>query len=288
MPPRSSARSRGPRAGHAALLALALLLGACQGDRPSAQPADAEPTPADGGGPGAPGTPTYRVEVVREYPHDRGAFTQGLEFHDGVLYESTGLEGQSSLRKVELETGRVLQRQVVPPPHFAEGITVLDGKLYQLTWKSGRGFIYDPQTLALRDSFSYAGEGWGLTNDGTQLILSDGSSRLRFLDPAGFRVTRTVEVTDGGLPVANLNELEYIDGEVWANVWQTEWIARIDPATGRVTGWVDVRGLLLPAERSGTEDVFNGIAYDRANQRLVVTGKFWPKLVEIRVRVPGG
>jgi len=227
--------------------------------------------------------PTYGVEIVSNRPHDPDAFTQGLVFHDGVLYESTGLHGRSSVRKVDLETGRVLARRSVARQYFAEGLTIFQGRVVQLTWQSQKGFVYD---LGLRPTreFAYAGEGWGLTHDGTSLIMSDGTSRLRFLDPATFTVRRVLDVTAGGDPVDSLNELEFVRGEVYANVWPTDWIVRIDPVSGRVVGRVDLTGLLAPHERRGTEDVANGIAYDAAGDRLFLTGKLWSRLYEVRLR----
>ena len=228
--------------------------------------------------------PVSTIEVVQSFPHDTAAFTQGLEFHDGALYESTGLEGRSSLRHVELESGRVLQEHHLAPQYFAEGLTIVDGRIYQLTWKNGRGFVYDLRTLAPVDSFSYPGEGWGLAHDGRHLIMSDGSATLRFLDPKTYQEVRRLEVREGDAPLYSINELEYVNGELLANIWQTEWIARIDPATGQLKGWIDVRGLLPATMRTGREDVLNGIAYDSTTKRLFVTGKLWPRLFEVRIR----
>ena len=227
--------------------------------------------------------PTFGYEVVQSWPHDPGAFTQGLVYRDGRLYEGTGMNGASSLREVELATGAVRRRYPLARQYFGEGITLLGGRLYQLTWRSQLGFIYDAETFQLVGQFSYTGEGWGLTDDGTSLILSDGTSTLRFLDPTTFAVRRTVKVTDNGREVPELNELEYVKGELYANVWRQDRIARIDPATGRVTGWIDLTGLLRPEEQTGSEDVLNGIAYDAAGDRLLVTGKRWPKLFHIRL-----
>ena len=228
-------------------------------------------------------TPAFGFEVVQRWPHDPAAFTQGLVYRDGALYESTGQYGESSLRKVELETGAVVRRHELADPYFGEGLALLKGRLFQLTWRSQVGFIYDAATFQPVGQFHYSGEGWGLTEDGTSLILSDGTSTLRFLDPVSFEVRRTVKVTDDGKEVIRLNELEYVNGEVFANVWMSDRIARIDPTTGRVTGWIDLTGLLPPEERSGREDVLNGIAYDAANDRLFVTGKYWPRLFQIRL-----
>jgi glutamine cyclotransferase/nitroreductase len=232
--------------------------------------------------------PTDGFKVVNTYPHDPKAFTQGLIYRDGVLYESTGLTNQSTLRKVELATGRVLQQTKLDDKYFAEGLTEFNGRLLQLTWKDGLGFVYDRATLAFRESFKYYGEGWGLTHDGVRLILSDGeaSSGLRFLDPVSFVETGHVVVKDQGQPVGELNELEFVRGEVYANIWQTDRIARINPATGEVVGWIDLTGLLSPADHAGA-DVLNGIAYDAATNRLFVTGKLWPKLFEIQLAPKG-
>jgi glutamine cyclotransferase len=227
--------------------------------------------------------PVYGYEVVHAWPHDANAFTQGLVFQDGKLLESTGQEGHSSLRRVELETGKVLQKVDVPEPYFAEGITLLKGKIYQLTWQHQLGFIYDAWTFEQVGKFNYQGEGWGLANDGQSLILSDGSDQIRFLDPANFQVQRTIAVIDGRTRVIEINELEYIHGEIYANIWHADRIARIDPQTGRVVGWINLAGLLKSGEVQDEEAVLNGIAYDEAGDRLFVTGKLWPKLFEIRV-----
>jgi glutaminyl-peptide cyclotransferase len=226
-------------------------------------------------------TPVYGYRVVHVYPHDPQAFTQGLIFRDGVLYESTGLNGQSSLRKVKLETGEVLQQRDVDRQYFAEGLTDWGDRLVQLTWQTGIGFLYDRATFKPIGTFPYKGEGWGLTHDRTRLIMSDGSANLRFLDPATLGETGRVEVRDGNGPVKNLNELEVVRDEVYANIWQTERIARIAIATGRVTGWIDLAGLKATLPRTGPADVMNGIAYDAAGDRLCVTGKWWPRLFEI-------
>ncbi|MGE4057196.1 MAG: glutaminyl-peptide cyclotransferase, partial [Vicinamibacterales bacterium] len=194
--------------------------------------------------------PVYGYEVVRTYPHDRGAFTQGLVFHDGLLYEGTGLQGRSSIRRVRLETGEVLNRRGVPAQYFGEGIALANGELFQLTWKSGVAFVYDLESLGMTRSFNYRGEGWGLTYDGTSLIMSDGTDQIRFLDPRTFSERRRIRVTGAGRPVHALYELELIEGEIWANVWQTDQFARIDPASGNGTAWVDLCGLLSPAERA--------------------------------------
>jgi len=223
-------------------------------------------------------------EVVRVLPHDPGAYTQGLVLLEGELMESTGLHGESSLRKVELATGRVLQQVPVAPEYFAEGLTVLKGKAYQLTWQSHKGFVYDAASLRRESEFTYEGEGWGLTTDGTDLILSDGTDRIRFLDATTFAVKRTIQVKLRGRPVNHLNELEYVKGEILANVWPTDFVVRIDPRSGDISEVIDFGGLLDTRERRGVMDVFNGIAYDADNDRLYVTGKKWPKLFEVRLR----
>lgn len=248
-----------------------LTVSACRNERP---PAPAPPV----------STPVSGFEVVQSWPHDPNAYTQGLVYRDGKLYEGTGLNGQSSLREVELETGAVLRRHELERQHFGEGIALFKGRLYQLTWRSQVGFIYDAATFQQVGRFNYATEGWGLTDDGTSLIMSDGSSTLRFLDPATLAVQRTLRVTDAaGREIPMLNELEYVKGEIYANVYMQDDIARIDPATGRVTGWIDLSGLLPPGDRTGTENVLNGIAYDAARDRLLVTGKLWPRLFHIRL-----
>jgi glutaminyl-peptide cyclotransferase len=240
--------------------------------------------PSRAPGKGSPSAPVYSYEVVHVWPHDVHAFTQGLIFYDGKLLESTGQVGRSSLRRVELETGNVLEKVEVPPPHFAEGITLFNGRIYQLTWQDQLGFIYDSGTFEKLAEFNYQGEGWGLTNDGKSLILSDGTNRLRFLDPTNFQVTKTIAVFDGQTPVMDLNELEYVQGEIYANVWHDDRIARIDPQTGRVTSWINLSEILTRAEVRDEEAVLNGIAYDDIGRRLFVTGKLWPKLFEIRIK----
>lgn len=226
--------------------------------------------------------PVYGFEVVQSWPHDPQAYTQGLVYHDGKLYEGTGTYGHSSLREVELETGLVLRKHDLEQTYFGEGLELLGGKLYQLTWRTHVGFIYDAATFQQVGQFEYPTEGWGLTADGSSLIMSDGTSTLRFIDPTTFAVRRSVTVTDEGIEVSQLNELEFINGEVYANVYMRDVIARIDPATGRVTGWLDLTGLLPEADKTGDENVLNGIAYDAAHDRLLVTGKLWPKLFQIR------
>ncbi len=228
----------------------------------------------------------YGYRTVNAYQHDPAAFTQGLTFADGWLYEGTGRRGQSTLRRVELESGIVRQLHQLPDRFFGEGVTVFDDRIIQLTWQSGTGFVYDRHSFALLEEFNYSTEGWGLTHDGKSLILSDGSATLRFLDPETFAETGQIEVFDSDGPVTKLNELEYVKGEIYANVWQTDRIARIDPATGRVTGWIDLTGLLRPEEYTAPVDVLNGIAYDAPGDRLFVTGKLWPRLFEIELIPP--
>jgi glutamine cyclotransferase len=230
--------------------------------------------------------PTYTYKIKNSWPHDRRAYTQGLIFHEGVLWESTGQYGASSLRKVELKTGKIIKQISVPAAYFAEGMTVFHNKVFQLTWQEHKGFIYDTVTFQKQGEFSYTGEGWGLTHDGEFLIMSDGTDQIRFLDPVTLRTTRTIDVTDKGEPVDQLNELEYIDGEIYANIYQTDRIARIEPKTGKVLAWIDLTGLLASKDRTGAEDVLNGIAYDAAGRRLFVTGKMWPKLFEIEIVKP--
>jgi glutamine cyclotransferase len=232
-------------------------------------------------GPGGP-VPTYGYQVVRSYPHDRGAFTQGLIVRNGVFYEGTGLNGRSGIRKVKIETGEVLQMKPLAQEYFGEGITDWNGQIVQITWQSEAGFVYDINTFEQTRRWTYSGEGWGLTHDATRLIMSDGSAQLRFIDPATLKETGRITVRDANGPVERLNELEYVKGEIFANVWRTERIARISPKDGRVTGWIDLTGLLSPAERAGI-DVLNGIAYDAAGDRLFVTGKLWPRVFEIRL-----
>jgi glutamine cyclotransferase len=236
--------------------------------------------------------PTYGYRVINTYPHDSAAFTQGLVYSDGQFYEGTGLEGRSSLRRVELATGRVLQKIDLGAQYFGEGIALLNDKIYQLTWRNGVGFIYDKASFARIGSWNYPApgrslpvEGWGLTTDGQQLIMSDGTANLYFLDPQTLAVTREVTVGDTNGTITWLNELEYIDGAVFANIWQTDTLVKIDPQTGQVLAYVDLGNLLSPAERQNT-DVLNGIAYDPVGKRLFVTGKFWPKLFEIQLILP--
>jgi glutamine cyclotransferase len=231
--------------------------------------------------------PVYSYDIVNTYPHDPDAFTQGLVFEDGFLYEGTGLLGRSTLRRVELETGAILQIRGLPDQFFGEGITVYGDKIIQLTWQSNVGFVYDKNSFDLLQQFNYSTEGWGITHDGERLIMSDGTSKLHFLDPQTFEEIGQLAVFDDNGPVTRLNELEYVQGEIYANVWQTDRIARISPATGRVVGWIDLEGILTAEDRSEPVDVLNGIAYDADTDRLFVTGKLWPKLFEIDLISPG-
>jgi glutaminyl-peptide cyclotransferase len=243
---------------------------------PSDDPDDEQPARA----------PVYDVRVVNSYPHDPNAFTQGLEIRDGELFEGTGIRGQSTLRRVDLETGEVLQMVALDSQYFGEGITVFEERIYQLTWQSHTGFVYDHTTFEHIDTVTYSTEGWGLTHDGERLIMSDGTATLTFRDPATFEALDTVEVYDGDDLIVRLNELEYINGEVWANVWLTDQIARIDPESGQVLSWLDLTDLLDPADRTGPDAVLNGIAYDADTERIFVTGKLWPYLFEIEVNEP--
>lgn len=238
--------------------------------------------------------PVSGYEVVNAYNHDKDAFTQGLIFHDGFLYESTGQNGQSSLRKVELETGKVLQKKEVPDEYFAEGMTVLGDKIYQITWQENTGFVYNLKNFSLIKEFRYAGEGWGLTTDGTNLIMSDGTHVIRFVDPETFETLRTIVVKDeNGKPLYKLNELEFIKGEIWANIWQSEnikkpnHIARIDPADGKLLGWINLDNISPNDSGRNYENSLNGIAYDAADDRIFVTGKNWRRLFEIKLKPQG-
>ena len=262
------------------ILVLALAVSSLQcrtganGDQPSKPPSSSANGPV----------PRYGYQIVNIWPHDSNAFTQGLILTNGQLLESTGEEGRSSLRRVDLESGRVLKKVDVPPPYFAEGIALLNGKIYQLTWQHQVGFIYDAQTFERTGQFNYPYEGWGLTTDGQSLILSDGSSRIRFINPTDFKVTKTINVVDGTRPIDQLNELEWVNGEIYANVWHDNRIATIDPQTGHVNSWIDLNGLMPPGDVQDPEAVLNGIAYDQANNKLYVTGKLWPRLFEIKIK----
>ncbi|HVF92568.1 MAG TPA: glutaminyl-peptide cyclotransferase [Blastocatellia bacterium] len=223
-------------------------------------------------------------EVVNSYPHDPTAFLQGLVWYDGVFYESTGLEGKSTLRRVEFPSGKVLKQVRLDPELFGEGLALVNDRLIQLTWTTGKGFVYDRESFNKLAEFTYDTEGWGLAYDGQNLILSDGSNVLTYLDPQTFKPVKKLSVTMNGRPARQLNELEFIEGEIWANVWQTDRILRIDPASGQVTSYLDLRDLLPPQMRRGGEDVLNGIAYDHAQKRIFVSGKLWPRLFEIRLK----
>lgn len=237
----------------------------------------AKPAPEEG----IPHVTYYTYEVVNSYPHDPHAFTQGLAYQDGILYEGTGLRGRSELRRVELHTGRVLHSVPLPSQYFGEGVTICGNRIVQLTLDSGKGFVYDRDNLQLIDEFVYETEGWGITCNGEHLIMSDGSDTLFFRDPDSYDIEHYVAVRDGELPIAGLNELEFIDGSIFANVWPTDSIAVIDPSDGRVTAWIDLEGLLDSHLPTAEADVLNGIAYDAAHDRLFVTGKLWPLLFEI-------
>ncbi len=227
--------------------------------------------------------PQYTFKIVRTFPHDPSAFTQGLAYRDGFLYESTGLNGRSSLRKVRLETGEVVQRRDLAPEFFGEGITLFKNEVIQLTWQSQTGFVYDLSDFRLLRQFSYSGEGWGLATDGRELFMSDGSPEIRVLDAITLAEKRRFTVHDGTTRINQLNELEFVDGELFANIWQTDRIARISPRSGEVAGWIDLKGLLSPVYRLESGAVLNGIAYDPNRQRLFVTGKLWPNVFEIQL-----
>jgi len=227
--------------------------------------------------------PTYGFRIVHAYPHRSDAFTEGLFYLNGFLYESTGLEGHSSIRKVRLETGEVVQERDLPPEYFGEGIVAWQDRLVQLTWRSGIGFVYDLATFSPRATFHYPGEGWALTRDNRRLIMSDGTSDIRFLDPASLKEIGRIHVTAENRPVTNINELEWVKGEIYANIWETNLVARIDPGNGKVVGWIDFGGLNPAAASTNPDDVLNGIAYDADHDRLFVTGKDWPQLYEIKL-----
>ncbi|MBN1972711.1 MAG: glutaminyl-peptide cyclotransferase [Sedimentisphaerales bacterium] len=225
----------------------------------------------------------YGYQVINTFPHDPNAFTQGLVYADGFLYESTGLEGRSSIRKVELETGKVVQIYNLPDKYFGEGITIFEDKIIQLTYQSHVGFVYNKTTFEPLQQFSYRTEGWGLTHNGKQIIMSDGSASISFLDPNSFELISRVPVYYKGSLLRYVNELEYINGKVFANIWGSDYIAVIDPHTGQVKSIIDLKGLLKTQDTNGKVDVLNGIAYDAVNKRLFVTGKLWPKLFEIKL-----
>jgi glutamine cyclotransferase len=230
-------------------------------------------------------TTTYGYQIVNKFPHDRGSHIQGLVVDDdpGILLEGSGLWGESALRRVVLESGEITQYMPLPEQYFGEGITIFDDQIIQLTWKSGVGFVYDRENFNLLELFTYAYEGWGITHDGQQLIVSDGTDMLHFWDPETLQETHQIHVYDEFGPVTQLNELEFMNGEILANVWQTDTIVRINPDSGKVSGWIDLTGLLAQEDRIGTEGVLNGIAYDALTDRLFVTGKRWPSLYEIKI-----
>lgn len=228
-------------------------------------------------------TPVYTFKVIHTYPHDPQAYTQGLVYNNGFLYEGTGLYGRSSLRKVKLETGAVLQHIDLDAKYFGEGIALYKNEIVQLTWKSQTGFVYNLNDFHLLRQFTYTGEGWGLATSGNEFYMSDGSDEIRVWDANTLKEKRRIKVRDGNTPVTELNELEFIDGEIFANVWQTDRIARISPRTGKVTGWIDLSGILSPIFRREPDSVLNGIAYDAASKRLFVTGKLWPSVFEIQL-----
>jgi glutamine cyclotransferase len=258
------------------LLATLVLVSAC------ACSPSATPTPA---APAADALPAYSYDIVATYPHDPKAFTQGLVYTDGILYETTGREGESWLRKVDLATGAVLQQHDIADEFFGEGMVIWGDQIITLTWRGEKGFIFDKATFAQKGEWTYEGEGWGLTADDTQIFMSDGTAQIRKINPETLQETGRIDVKMNGKPVDKLNELEFVKGEIWANVFETDRVARIDPATGEVKGVIYLGGLLKPEERRKT-DVLNGIAWDKAGDRIFVTGKYWPKLFEIRVKDP--
>jgi glutamine cyclotransferase len=228
-------------------------------------------------------TTLYGYKIVNTFSHDPEAFTQGLFLEDGILYESTGLKGKSTVKKIDLKTGKVIKSRNMQDKFFGEGLTIVNDKIIQITWRSKTGFVYDKDSLEILRTFSYKTQGWGITYDGKYLILSDGSDILYFMDPKSFVIVGKLEVYDEKGKVSNLNELEYINGEIYANIWGKELIARIDPKTGHINSWIDLTGILTPEDRKGKEDVLNGIAYNSENNTLLVTGKFWPKIFEIEI-----
>lgn len=239
--------------------------------------------------------PVFTFETVNTFPHDPDAFTQGLSFYNGVLYESTGQEGDSTLRKVNLQTGKIIQKYDLPDEVFAEGMTILANKIYQFSWRNRMGWVYNVDDLKLIREFRYAGEGWGMTNDGTNIFISDGTHVIRVVDPETFKTIRTIAINDdSGRPLMKLNELEYVKGEIWSNVWHSEeigkpnHIARIDPESGKLLGWIDLQGISPDDVKRDSENTLNGIAYDAESDRIFVTGKNWKKLFEIKVKPRDG
>ena len=274
-------------------IGLLLLVGACSRGQQSARrepqivvtPQPGQVSAESAGRANAPTgeVPTYTYEVVDSWPHLTTHFTQGLVYYDGHLYESTGQYGSSLLCRLDLKTGKVKKKVDVAKEYFAEGMAILGDKIYQLTWQAHKGFVYDLKNFDRLAEFSYEGEGWGLTADAHSLIMSDGTNKIRFIDPVSFRVLRSIEVYDHNQPLAELNELEYIKGEIYANIWHSDKIVRIDPATGKILAWIDLSGLRRPEDGGDSDNVLNGIAYDDKNDRLFVTGKRWSKLYEIRL-----
>jgi glutamine cyclotransferase len=262
------------------LTALIFFLAACKKEEEKLPPPPTTTTQP----PPAPSIPTYTYEVVATYPHDVKSFTEGFQFDGGFIYEGTGMEARSYIRKYDLKSGKVIKEVKLPDYYFGEGIILLGGKIYELTYTSQIGFIYDAKTFAKIDSFTYQGEGWGMTTDGTNLIFSNGSNKLQYLDPNNHQVVKTLEVFEGENPLMQINELEYIKGQIFANIWRADRIVIIDPASGKVTGTIDMRGLLSPSEQTRETDVLNGIAYDAKNDRIFVTGKNWPKIFEIKIK----
>jgi glutaminyl-peptide cyclotransferase len=269
----------------------ALLLFSCNGKSPEPTMPPPSRTPSTVTTNSGATLPIYGYEVVNEYKHDSDAFTQGLVYLNGFLYESTGQYGKSSLRKVEFETGKVLQKHRVANDYFAEGMTIFKDKIYQLTWRSGKGFVYNLEDFKLVSEFNYKGEGWGLTHDGTNMFLSDGTHVIRIVKPEDFSTIRTIVVMDeNGKPLMNINELEYVKGEIWANIWHSEsigkpnHIARIDPANGKLLGWINLSGISPTDTGRDNENTMNGIAFDEKGDRIFVTGKKWKKLFEIKLR----
>lgn len=227
--------------------------------------------------------PQYKVKIIRTFPHDPDAFTEGLVYSGGFLYESTGMNGKSSMRKVELDTGKVVKKFDLPTQYFGEGLTEWDGTFIQLTWRSGKGFVYNRETFSIEREFNFSGEGWGITHDGKSLVMSNGSNRLTYLNPRTFEQERVLPVLSGDKPIRLLNELEYIKDEIYANIWQKDFVARISPKTGEVTGWIDMSDLRRELPDGQRVDVLNGIAYDPEGDRIFVTGKLWSKLFQIEI-----
>ena len=264
-----------------ARLALVLLVGsslavACGASSPAPPEARATAAVAE------PAVARYGYQIVRSHPHDPAAFTQGLTIADGQLYEGTGLHGQSSLRRVDLSTGAALQQIALDGRYFGEGVAVVGDRIVQLTYQTGVGFVYDRKTFAKQKEFTYSGEGWGLTYDGQRLIMSDGSDTLRFWDPDTLAEVGRLRVRDGDRAIDRINEMEYVDGAIYANIWQEDRIARIDPKTGVVNAWIDMSNLLTATERSRGVDVLNGIAHDPKTGHFLITGKLWPWVFEVR------